>query len=243
MDTSTTPPPTALVTGASRGLGLTLAGFLAHRGLRVVVTGRDPDALRAATEPFRDHADVVAIAGDVTDPHHREQLARATADGLDLLVSNASDLGASPLPPLSEYPLDRFRQVFETNVVAPVALVQALLPALRRRHGLVVHVSSDAARGGYPGWGAYGASKAALDLVGLTLTAELEDVAVVTVDPGDLRTRMHQDAFPGEDISDRPLPDVTLPFWAWLLSQPHDAIDGRRFEAQAEVWLGAEVPA
>lgn len=242
--TAPPPGPTALVTGASRGLGLTLARFLALRGHRVVMTGRERDALLAAAAPLAEHAEVIPIAGDVTDPRHRRELASATAGGLDLLVNNASDLGATPLPPLADYPLDRLRAVLETNLVAPVALVQALLPALRRRRGLVVDISSDAARGGYPGWGAYGASKAALDLVSATLASELADVAVVAVDPGDLRTRMHQEAFPGEDISDRPLPEVTLPFWAWLLGRPHEEIDGRRFEAQADTWeTGADLEA
>ena len=128
------------------------------------------------------------------------------------------------------------------NVLAPLALIQEALPLLERAHGLVVNITSDAAIGGYPGWGVYGASKAALDLVSKTLAAELRDegVAVVSVDPGDMRTTMHQDAYPGQDISDRPLPDVTVPFWAWLLSQPPKAVSGGRFQAQASLW---EVPA
>ena len=119
-----------------------------------------------------------------------------------------------------------------------MGLVQATLPLLRKSGGLVINISSDAASGGYSGWGAYGASKAALDLVSLTLAGELRDdgVAVVSVDPGDMRTQMHQDAFPGEDISDRPLPEVTLPFWAWLLGQPRTLVTGRRFQAQADRW-------
>ena len=128
------------------------------------------------------------------------------------------------------------------NVLAPLALIQEALPLLERAHGLVVNITSDAAIGGYPGWGTYGASKAALDLVSKTLAAELKDrgVAVVSVDPGDMRTTMHQDAYPGQDISDQPLPEVTLPFWAWLLSQPPMAVSGMRHQAQAPVW---EVPA
>jgi NAD(P)-dependent dehydrogenase (short-subunit alcohol dehydrogenase family) len=183
---------------------------------------------------------VVELAGDIASPEVRSRV-RAAVDrfgGLDLLVNNASELGASPLPPLAEYPLEQLEQVYRVNVIAPVALVQALLPALVRRRGLIVNISSDAAIGGYPGWGSYGASKAALDLVSLTLAHELAGVgvSVVAVDPGDMRTRMQQAAFPGQDISDRPLPDVTLPFWAWLLGQPTSEVNGRRFRAQAEHW-------
>jgi NAD(P)-dependent dehydrogenase (short-subunit alcohol dehydrogenase family) len=155
-----------------------------------------------------------------------------------VLVNNASDLGPSPLPPLAAFPLDAFAGLYAANVVAPLALVQAALPLLRASRGLVVNVSSDAALGGYPGWGGYGATKAALDLVSLTLANELraDRVAVVSVDPGDMRTAMHQQAYPGEDITDRPLPDVTLPFWGWLLGQEPMAVSGRRFQAQAEAW-------
>ena len=137
---------------------------------------------------------------------------------------------------------ESFLRVFEVNTLAPLALIRETLPLLIRSQGLVVNISSDAAVGGYPGWGVYGASKAALDLVSKTLAAELRDrgVSVVSVDPGDMRTKMHQDAYPGQDISDRPLPEVTLPFWAWLLSQPPMKVSGMRYQAQAPVW---EVPA
>jgi NAD(P)-dependent dehydrogenase (short-subunit alcohol dehydrogenase family) len=143
--------------------------------------------------------------------------------------------------PLNELPLAALRHVFDVNVAAPLALVQAALPLLVNSRGLVVNVSSDAAVGGYPGWGAYGASKAALDLFSKTLAEELraKGVAVVSVDPGDMRTKMHQDAYPGQDISDRPLPEVTLPFWAWLLGQEPLRASGARYQAQAAVW---EVP-
>ncbi len=183
---------------------------------------------------------VVAIVGDITDAEHRRRLAEAAESfgRLDLLVNNASGLGLSPLPPLAEYPLDAVEEVFRVNIVAPLGLVQTALPLLQKSRGLIVNISSDAAVGGYPGWGAYGASKAALDLISATLANELSDdgVAVVSVDPGDMRTRMHQDAFPGEDISDRPLPDVTLPFWAWLFGQPHALVSGQRFQAQSDRW-------
>jgi NAD(P)-dependent dehydrogenase (short-subunit alcohol dehydrogenase family) len=160
---------------------------------------------------------------------------------LDLLVNNASALGPLPMPALSDYPLDALREVLEVNTIAPLALAQALRPWLVKAGGLIVNVTSDAAVGGYEGWGGYGASKAALELLSLTLANELRDAGVyaVVVDPGDMRTQMHQDAFPGEDISDRPLPEVTLPFWAWLLGQAPGAISGRRFQAQAERWEAA----
>ncbi len=234
----------AVVSGASRGLGATVARFLAADGWDLVLTARGAVALRAVEESLAPYGTRVrALAGDVVDTGHRAEIRRAVgeAGGLDLLVNNASELGPSPLPRLSEYPLESLEQVYRTNVVAPVGLVQGLLPYLEARSGVVVNISSDAAVGGYPGWGGYGASKAALDLVSLTLAHELRDrgVAVVSVDPGDLRTAMHQAAFPGEDISDRPLPEVTLPFWAWLLHQPKDAVTGLRFRAQADRW---EVP-
>jgi NAD(P)-dependent dehydrogenase (short-subunit alcohol dehydrogenase family) len=233
--------PVALVTGASRGLGRTVAGFIAAEGYDLVLTARGAAALRQAAVELAAPGRVVhAIAGDVSSPAHRtalrdrvEQLGR-----LDLLINNASDLGPSPLPELAQYPLVEFRAVLETNLVAPVALLQVLLPWLERAQGLVVNLSSDAALGGYPGWGGYGASKAGLDLVSHTLAEELKPrrISVVSVDPGDLRTAMHQAAFPGQDISDRPLPEVTLPFWAWLFHQTPEDVSGLRFKAQADRW-------
>ncbi len=227
---------TAVITGASRGLGLALARFLAEQGATLVLTARDAEALAAAGATLSSAATVRAVAGDVSDPDHRAEVADAVGPRLDLLVHNASALGPSPLPRLEHTDPADLRDVLETNLVAPLALTQALLPALRTARGLVVFVSSDAARGGYEGWGAYGASKAALELLASTLAHEEADVASVAVDPGDMRTAMHQAAFPGEDIGDRPLPEVTLPFWAWLLGQRHDDVDGRRFEAQAASW-------
>jgi NAD(P)-dependent dehydrogenase (short-subunit alcohol dehydrogenase family) len=232
----------ALITGASRGLGRTLTNFLAAQGATLLLTARGAGALQEAAHEAADlGARVVALPGDVADAGHRRQLANAAADlgGLDLLINNASILGPTPLPPLALYPLEALEQVLDVNLLAPLGLVQTTLPLLRRSKGLVVNISSDAALGGYAGWGGYGASKAALDLAGLTLANELEGtgVTVVTVDPGDMRTRMHQEAFAGEDISDRPLPEVTLPFWAWLLGQERAAINARRFKAQADVWV------
>jgi len=228
--------PVALITGASRGLGRTLAGFLATAGYDLVVTARASEALEAATSELQGATAVRALAGDVADPAHRQALADAAGDRLDLAVLNASSLGPSPLPRLAEVPLEALRAVMETNVVAQLALARAVLPALERADGLLVAVTSDAAQGGYPDWGVYGASKAALELMARTLAAEQDGVAVVSVDPGDMRTDMHRRAFPGEDISDRPVPGVTLPFFAWLLTQPRAAVSGRRFQAQADAW-------
>ncbi|MGC2035365.1 MAG: SDR family oxidoreductase [Thermoplasmata archaeon] len=231
----------ALVTGASRGLGAVLADLLAGEGFDLVLDARDPGELESFSRRL-DHWQraVRSVPGDVTDPDHRAEL-RRMVDGfghLDLLVNNASDLGFTPLVPLLDHPLPDFRRVLETNLIAPWALIRDLRVALARSNGLVVNISSDAAIGGYPGWGAYGASKAALDLVTRTLGAELQGsgISVVSVDPGDMRTRMHQSAYSGQDISDRPQPEATLPFWAWLLSRPAGPLSGRRFQAQSERW-------
>ncbi len=231
----------AVVTGASHGLGSVVTRLLAGEGYDLILVAREPAPLaKEAREARRFGGSVVEVAGDVATAATRARIVEAVGrrSGLDLLVNNASELGPSPLPPLVKMPLDALEAVYRVNVVAPVALVQGLLPALRRRKGLVVNISSDAAVGGYPGWGAYGASKAALDLVSLTLAHELSEagVSVVAVDPGDMRTRMHQSAYPGQDISDRPLPEVTLPFWAWLLGRPMTEVSGHRFRAQADHW-------
>ena len=229
----------ALITGSSRGLGLTLADFLAAQGYALVVTARYEDALNEAAESLKRYGNpVTAIAGDVTDAAHRQTLIQAAAalGGLDLLVNNASGLGPSPLPGLAEHGLESLAHLYDTNVVAPLGLVQEALPLLKTKRGLVVNVSSDAATGAYPGWGGYGSSKAALELMTRTLAAEIAEVGFVSVDPGDMQTLMHQAAFPGEDISDRPLPDVTLPFWAWLLGQNSRNVSGQRFSAQGERW-------
>ena len=231
----------ALITGASRGMGAEVAGLLAKRGYDLVLTARGTTALDETAGRLEKHGGrVVAIAGDIADAEHRGWLAEGAESlgRLDLLVNNASDLGESPLRPVAETSLDAIERVLSVNVVAPIGLVQATLPLLIRSGGLVANVSSDAALGGYPGWGPYGSGKAALDLLSLTLANELRDegVAVVSVDPGDMRTQMHQDAYPGEDISDRPLPEVTLPFWSWLLGQPNESISGRRYRAQSDLW-------
>ena len=202
--------PVAVVTGASKGLGLALTRALADRGWSVVVDARDAEALRQATAGRRG---VMAIPGDVADPAHRAQLVAAVdrLGRLDVLVNNASTLGASPLPRLDALSLDTYRQTLEVNVVAPLALVQALLPALRASAGRILNVTSDAGVEGYETWGGYGSSKAALEQLSNVLAAEEPGVRVYWVDPGDMRTDMHQDAFPGEDISDRPPPDDSVP--------------------------------
>jgi NAD(P)-dependent dehydrogenase (short-subunit alcohol dehydrogenase family) len=210
---TTTPAPTAIVTGASRGLGRALSRSLAADGWRLVVDARDAEALHAAAAEL-DRAgadDVVAVAGDVRSPEHRAALVRSAGARVDLLVNNASLLGPSPLPALSELDGDAFADLLDANVRAPLHLVQAALPALRAATGTIVSISSDAAVGPYEGWGAYGASKAALDQWTAVLGVEEPDLAVYAFDPGDMRTRMHQAAYPGEDISDRPEPESVVP--------------------------------
>jgi NAD(P)-dependent dehydrogenase (short-subunit alcohol dehydrogenase family) len=201
---------TAIITGASRGLGLELARALADRDWRLVIDARTAAELDAARAELAARTEVVAIAGDVADPAHRERLAAAAGERLELLVNNASTLGASPLPPLGDYPLATLEQVFAVNAIAPLALAQLVLPLLPAG-GRIVNVTSDAAVEAYEGWGAYGASKAALEQLSNVLAAERPDLRVYAVDPGDMNTRMHQEAFPGEDISDRPPPRDSVP--------------------------------
>jgi NAD(P)-dependent dehydrogenase (short-subunit alcohol dehydrogenase family) len=210
-------PRTALVTGASRGLGRALATALAVRGWRLVLDARDAARLTDAATALPHPELVTAVPGDVADPRHRTALARAVGPRLDLLVNNASDLGPSPLPPLAELEPDEFRRVLTVNTVAPLALVQAVLPALRSASGTVVDISSDAAVEAYAGWGGYGASKAALDQLTAVLAVELPELRIYAVDPGDMATDMHQAAFPGEDISDRPAPETVVPALLALL--------------------------
>jgi NAD(P)-dependent dehydrogenase (short-subunit alcohol dehydrogenase family) len=203
--------PTALVTGASRGLGRALATALDAAGWHLLLDARDGDRLAAAVAGLPSPDLVTALAGDVADPAHRVALAAAVPAELDLLVLNASELGPSPLPPLADLPLAAFERVLAVNTVAPLGLVQLLLPALRRAGGRVLLISSDAAVEAYAGWGAYGASKAALDQLSRVLATEEPELRVYAVDPGDMATEMHQAAFPGEDISDRPAPETVVP--------------------------------
>jgi NAD(P)-dependent dehydrogenase (short-subunit alcohol dehydrogenase family) len=211
----------AIVTGASRGLGAALARALVKKGWSVVIDARDAEALERTADDLEGlGGTVTALAGDVNDPAHRRALIDALGERpLDLLINNASSLGPSPLPSLTDVAPERLAEVFGTNAVAPVALIQAAAPALRRSaHPRVVNITSDASVEAYSGWGTYGASKAALDHLGAILAAEEPTWTVWTVDPGDLRTKMHQDAFPGEDISDRPEPETVVPAFLALIA-------------------------
>ena len=226
-----------VVTGASRGLGVVIASVLADRGYDLVIGARSPEPLANTADALaRRGGRVVCVTGDVTDAEVRRRLVDAARQlgGLDVLVNNASELG--PIGPLMDFEVTRFGRLFPVNAGAPLALIQSAVPLLAERRGLIVNISSDAARAAYAGWGPYGASKAALELLTRTLAAELGDrgVSAVIVDPGDMRTRMHQEAFPDQDISDRPLPEVTAPFWHWLFDQAPARDSGERFEAQAK---------
>lgn len=241
MSDSTHPRRVALITGASKGLGRTIAEFLAPQNYELIITARHADELQTTAQALIQLGGTIhAIAGDVVESNHRQELASTVRriGQLNLLINNASTLGTTPMPIMTKYPPPDLATVFNINVIAPVALIQVVLPILKNSRGLVVNISSDAAKGGYETWGGYGASKAALELISLTFANELRDegIGVVSVDPGDMRTEMHQAAFSGEDISDRPLPEVTVPFWAWLFGQDSLAVSGQRFEAQAERW-------
>jgi NAD(P)-dependent dehydrogenase (short-subunit alcohol dehydrogenase family) len=222
---------TALITGASRGLGLALARSLAADGWRLIIDGRDPAALAEATAELNRHTQVVAVPGDVASEEHRLALAEAAAaaGGVDVVVHNASLLGPSPQPTLADYPLERLREVYSVNVFAPLRLTQLLLPHLRPGARLVF-VTSDAGVEAYPGWGGYGSSKAALDQLAAVLGAEHPELRVYAVDPGDMNTRMHQEAFPGEDISDRPPPESSVPGLREVLS---GHLPSGRYQARA----------
>jgi NAD(P)-dependent dehydrogenase (short-subunit alcohol dehydrogenase family) len=223
--------PTAIVTGASRGLGLELTRALLVRGRRVVVDARDRDALGRAWSGVHG---VVPLAGDIADPAHRLALVEAAGRDIDLIVNNASLLGPSPLPPLAEYPLHELRRVYEVNVLGPLGLIQLALPWLSPG-ARILDITSDAAVEAYEGWGGYGSSKAALEQLTSVLAAERPDLRVYTVDPGDMRTQMHQDAFPGEDISDRPLPEESVP---GLLELIEGDLPSGRYQAR-ELAVGA----
>ena len=217
--------PVALITGASAGLGLALAHGLADRGWALVIDARGAEALKDAADALASRTDVVPLAGDITDPDHRADLADAVSElgRLDLLINNASYLGPSPLQPLGAADLDELRRVYEVDVLAPIALTQALLPSLTAASGVLLNISSDAAVEAYETWGGYGSAKAALDHATRVLAAEHPTLAVYAVDPGDLRTAMHQAAFPGEDISDRPEPATVVPAFLQLLDSRPDS--------------------
>jgi len=198
---------TAILTGASRGLGLALGRALIERDWRIVVDARGAGALETEWAGI---PNATAIPGDVRDPAHRRALVEAAGDGIDLLVNNASLLGPSPQPPLSRYPLHELRHVYEVNIMGPLGLVQLALPRLSDG-ARILDITSDAAVEPYDGWGGYGSSKAALEQLTAILAAEHPELRIYAVDPGDMNTQMHQAAFPGEDISDRPPPEASVP--------------------------------
>jgi NAD(P)-dependent dehydrogenase (short-subunit alcohol dehydrogenase family) len=242
---------TALITGGSRGLGLALARSLAADGWELVldartaadldpaVTGLDPSRLPLGR--LEKPPNVVAVAGDVASEEHRLALRRVVADldGIDALVHNASRLGPSPQPPLDAYPLDVLREVYAVNVFAPLRLTQLLLPHLRPG-GRIVFVTSDASVEAYEGWGGYGSSKAALDQIAAVLAVEHPELSVYAVDPGDMNTRMHQEAFPGEDISDRPLPEASVPGMREILT---GRLPSGRYQARSLPLVEVAAPA
>lgn len=200
----------AIITGASRGLGLALARRLAEDGFSLVIDARGAAALEQVANELSELTTVKAIAGDVSDPLHRQRLIEAAAGRLDLVVNNASVLGPSPQPNLAEYPLETLEHVYRVNVLGPLGLIQLALPLLRQSSGTVINLTSDAALEPYEGWGGYGSSKAALEQLSRILAAEEPTVRVYWVDPGDMNTQMQQEAFPGADISDRPSPEESV---------------------------------
>jgi NAD(P)-dependent dehydrogenase (short-subunit alcohol dehydrogenase family) len=209
------PSRVALITGASRGLGFALAQALIQEGWTLIVDARGADTLKAAQARLtqqRPEARIHAYAGDVAAPAHREELAQAAQSlgGVDVLVNNASILGPSPQPALLDYPLDVLRQVFEVNLIAPLGLTQRIAPHLKPG-ARILNITSDAGVEAYPGWGGYGSSKAALEHLSHILAAERPDLRVYWIDPGDMRTDLQQQAFPSEDISDRPSPEESVP--------------------------------
>jgi NAD(P)-dependent dehydrogenase (short-subunit alcohol dehydrogenase family) len=223
---------TALITGASRGLGLALARALAARGWRLVIDARGAPALEAARRELAAQTDVTALVGDVADERHRRALVTAAGDRIDALVNNASVLGLSPQPPLASHPLDVLEEVFRINALAPLALIQLALPAMPTG-SRIVNITSDAAVEAYEGWGGYGSSKAALEQLTGVLAVERPELAVYAFDPGDMNTAMHQAAFPGEDISDRPPPEDSVPALLALLEG--DLPSGRYRDADIKV--------
>jgi NAD(P)-dependent dehydrogenase (short-subunit alcohol dehydrogenase family) len=223
--------PTGIVTGASRGLGLALARALDERGWRVIVDARGGEALGAATAGL---PNVTATSGDIADPDHRRALVEAAGDRIDLVVNNASLLGPSPQPALADYPLETLREVYDANVFGPLALLQLALPRMPEG-AAVLDITSDAGVEPYEGWGGYGSSKAALEQLTAILAAEQPGLRVYWVDPGDMRTQMQQDAFPGEDISDRPPPEESVP---GLLALIEGSLPSGRYQAREL----AEVP-
>ena len=230
---------TALITGATKGLGLALARALASKGWNLIITARDTAQLQHVRNELAQITHVAAIAGDVTDPAHRDKLATLARghSGLDAIINNAGALGPSPQPALLDYPLDSLLHVLDTNVVAPLGVIQALKNELKPA-ARVINVTSDAGVNAYPGWGGYGASKAALEQLSAILAAENPEIKVYWVDPGDMRTDMHQAAYPGQDISDRPLPETRTPAFIAILEND---LPGGRYVASELVPVIQEV--
>jgi NAD(P)-dependent dehydrogenase (short-subunit alcohol dehydrogenase family) len=234
----------ALITGASRGLGLEIARVYARRGLGLILNARNAEALATAADELKQLTEVVAIPGDVGDPDHLEQLLSHSLEhfaGIDVLINNASELGPSPMPALERLPIGAFEEILRVNVVGPLKLIQLVLPGMRQRgSGLIVNVTSDAGIEAYPTWGGYGASKAALEHLSRVLAAEIEGsgVRVFVVDPGDMDTAMHRAAEPGVDLSHLPKPDAVAPAFARLLDE---STAFGRFQAQQLVIADARV--
>jgi NAD(P)-dependent dehydrogenase (short-subunit alcohol dehydrogenase family) len=226
---------TAIVTGASRGLGLALATELAKRGWRLVIDARGEDELEAARGRLAALTEVAALPGDIASEAHRRALVAAAGPRIELVVNNAGGLGPSPLPPLESYPLAELEALYRVNVLAPLRLLQLTQPLLAER-AAILNVTSDAAIEAYQGWGGYGSSKAALEQLTSVLAAEQPRLRVYAVDPGDMRTRMHQDAFPGEDITDRPPPEESVP---GLLALIEGKLPSGRYRAAELVELAA----
>jgi NAD(P)-dependent dehydrogenase (short-subunit alcohol dehydrogenase family) len=227
--------PLAIITGASRGLGLALARALARDGWALAIDARGAGELERAQRDLARLTEVVAIAGDVADPEHRRALVTSAGERIDVLINNASVLGPSPQPPLGRYPLGELELVYRTNVLAPLALTQLALPLLEDG-SRILNITSDAAVEPYPGWGGYGSSKAALEQLTAVLAAEHPSLCVYAVDPGDMRTRMHQEAFPDEDISDRPPPEQSVP---GLLALVNGGLPSGRYRARELAGVGA----
>jgi NAD(P)-dependent dehydrogenase (short-subunit alcohol dehydrogenase family) len=225
---------TALITGASRGLGLALARALAGQGWRLIIDARGSETLQDSQRILSRFTHTIAIPGDVSEAIHRKALAEAAraSGGLDALVNNASILGPSPQPSLLDYPLDILEQVYRTNIIAPLGLIQAVRRYLKPG-ACIINVTSDASVQAYEGWGGYGSSKAALDYISTILAIENPDLRIYCVDPGDMRTQMHQEAFPGEDISDRPLPEESVPGFLTLL---RSSLPSGRYQARELAW-------
>lgn len=211
--------PTALITGASRGLGLAMARRLATDGWQLIITARNAEVLEDVRRQLNQYSLVTAVAGDVSNGSHRQAVAAIAKKmgGLDAIINNAGILGPSPQPDLLNYPLDVLEQVYQINVLAPLGVLQAVQSSLKP-NPRIINVTSDAGAEAYPGWGGYGSSKAALEHLSAILAAENPGWRVYWVDPGDMRTQMHQEAFPDEDISDRPLPEESVPGLIKLLT-------------------------